>query len=363
MMISSRKESKYNLFFLYFMIIPALFPAIAYSADIKAASEAARVVCEQVHESGEYHSDRMKGEIRGEIAGFFKKILPHIGITGMADMTSTTWEGLKQEALPAARNEVMNCRLKALEIFGKFYRNQGNLDEEDRINEKSVGKNPAPNEPEHQIDQEDQKRSSSQFPKIEGPIGVLVQGGSDNKITDSYFEGLGAAIVAKDTKNLQTERNVFTQNGIPSQKYVPTKEFSVVSNEELCKHAVIFAGRAKKFEEIYQNKMNQVARMEYYDKTMGGNVSKEKKDIYWNAMTKASDDVRAQEREEFKNEFLPTLREIKYELIERLRTSVPEQDRDQNAAIDFGICGYPRLSKAAMYIEKLAESLCKSTGE
>ncbi len=67
-------------------------------------------LCGNVATSGHFDTTKVTGDIQAELRGLAKR-LADLGITGTADITSTTYEGVLQQELTTALKDVRECKL------------------------------------------------------------------------------------------------------------------------------------------------------------------------------------------------------------------------------------------------------------
>jgi hypothetical protein len=79
-------------------------------------SDFADRICGSVSKSGDATSVRVRGEVKAELEGLAKR-LANLGISGSGEVTSNKYEGVVQEQLPMALNDVRQCKLSIFEAL------------------------------------------------------------------------------------------------------------------------------------------------------------------------------------------------------------------------------------------------------
>jgi hypothetical protein len=94
----------------------------AHAADVREAlqeiTDTADKLCGSVATSGHVDSLKIEGDVKAQLSGLAKK-LADLGITGTAEITSSTYEGVVQEQLTATLKDVRECKQKVFEILQK----------------------------------------------------------------------------------------------------------------------------------------------------------------------------------------------------------------------------------------------------
>ena len=96
----------------------SLRPDVATAADTGAAlgaiADTADRICGIVATQGEAAGSNVKGDVHAELNGLAKR-LASLGVSGTADITSSSYQGVLQQDLPTTLKDVRECKLGVLE--------------------------------------------------------------------------------------------------------------------------------------------------------------------------------------------------------------------------------------------------------
>ncbi|SRR5260221_1917937 len=99
-----------------FICVPAYADNAILAEPIRAITDAADRICGNVATSGNSQDVRVNGDVKAEIAGLLKK-LTNLSGSVSAEIETKTYNGLAQEALPAALKDIRDCKLKSIELL------------------------------------------------------------------------------------------------------------------------------------------------------------------------------------------------------------------------------------------------------
>src|SRR5689334_551816 len=80
------------------------------SAALKEIRETATEICVTVEQKGQKSNAQLSGEVQAKVAGIAAK-LADIGIKGSGEIGSEEYQGVSQEALTTALDNVRTCRI------------------------------------------------------------------------------------------------------------------------------------------------------------------------------------------------------------------------------------------------------------
>ncbi len=106
------------------------FPA--YAEDTAQAlaeiANTADSICGTVTAAGRSNSVKVTGDIKAELSGLFKK-LANLGVSGSGEMTHSDYEGVLQQQLAGALNDLRQCKLKVFNILQEKLLPDSNVEE------------------------------------------------------------------------------------------------------------------------------------------------------------------------------------------------------------------------------------------
>lgn len=110
-----------RLYFLSLVLLLASFSVSASDKRIDDLTDGALRLCGKVNETREFKSEKTQVEIKGEVAGILKNLVPNISANALKEQQEEMSSGLAQDALSAVLKDTNACKLKAVELFSKVY--------------------------------------------------------------------------------------------------------------------------------------------------------------------------------------------------------------------------------------------------
>jgi hypothetical protein len=102
--------------FVAFIVLSSPAAPAEDPSHLKAITDTANQLCGTVAQSGEYNSVTVKGNVTAAINGLLKRFAD-LGISGAGDLTSTTYQGVLQQELITALEDVRDCKFRVFNIL------------------------------------------------------------------------------------------------------------------------------------------------------------------------------------------------------------------------------------------------------